>query len=66
LVDDHKDGMPALTKTALQWFETAKFVSKSLEESKIAKFDPEISKIVQASDDIEPFVSKFRGAVYER
>ncbi|MAY40782.1 MAG: hypothetical protein CMI05_00460 [Oceanospirillaceae bacterium] len=66
LVDDHNDGMPALTKTALQWFETAKFVSKSLEESKIAKFDPEISKIVQASDDIEPFVSKFRGAVYEK
>lgn len=65
LVDDHKEGMPALTKTALQWFETAKFVSDSLEESKLAKFDPEISRIIQASEDIEPFVSKFRRAVYE-
>ena len=65
LVDDHKEGMPALTKTALQWFETAKFVSNSLEESKLVKFDPEISRIIEASEDIGPFVSKFRGAVYE-
>lgn len=66
LVNDHKEGMPALTKSAMEWFETAKFVSNYLEEYQLFKYDPEISRIIKASEDIDPFLSKFRGAVYER
>lgn len=54
-----------LTKTAIDWYETAKYITKSLKETQALRNDPDLKKIIDSSKDYLPLTKVIKGAIYE-
>ncbi|MDE1462585.1 hypothetical protein [Spartinivicinus poritis] len=54
-----------ITRTAKEWYQTARYIINSLDETQKRRADPDLQAIIESSTNIDPLLIKMQGAIYE-
>jgi hypothetical protein len=62
---DNNSKSNKLTKTAIDWYDTARYITKSIKETQALRNDPDLKGIIDSSKDYLSLTKIIKGAIYE-